>query len=71
MTSQLNFEYLLSSLVYGVLGFALFLLSLWAMEKLTPFSLEKKITEEGNIALAIVLAAIILSLGMIYSAAIH
>lgn len=71
MTTQLGFEYLLSSLVYGVLGFVLFMLSLWVMEKLTPYSLEKKITEEGNLALGIVVAAIVLSLGIIYASAIH
>lgn len=71
MTTQLGFEYLLSSLVYGVLGFVLFMASLWVMEKLTPYSLEKKITEEGNLALGIVVAAIVLSLGIIYAAAIH
>lgn len=71
MTAQLSLEYILSTLVYGVLGFVLFMLSLWLMEKLTPFSIEKKITEEGNIALGIVVAAVILSLGLIYSAAIH
>lgn len=70
-TTYLGLEYLFSSLVYGVLGFALFMLSLWVMEKLTPFSLEKKITEEGNMALGVVVAAIILSLGIIYAAAIH
>lgn len=41
------------------------------MEKLTPYSIEKKITEEGNIALGIVVAAIIISLGLIYSTAIR
>lgn len=71
MTSQLTLEFILSTLVYAALGFGLFMLSLWIMEKVTPYSLVKKITEEGNIALAIVIAAIILSLGMIYSAAIH
>lgn len=71
MTTQLGFEYLLSSLVYGVLGFVLFMASLWVMEKLTPYSLEKKITEEGNLALGIVVAAIVLSLGIIYASAIH
>lgn len=71
MNSHLTFEYLLSSLVYGILGFALFALSLWVMEKVTPFSLVKKISEEGNIALAIVIGSIILSLGIIYSAAIQ
>ena len=71
MTAQLSLEYILSTLVYGVIGFVLFMVSLWLMEKLTPFSIEKKITEEGNIALGIVVAAVILSLGLIYSAAIH
>ena len=71
MNSHLTFEHLLSSLVYGSLGLILFLLSLWIMEKLTPFSLIKKISEEGNVALGIVVAAIILSLGIIYSAAIQ
>ncbi len=61
---------LFSSLVYGLLGFGLFMLTLWVMERLTPFSLEKKITEENNIALGIVVAAVILALGMIYSTAI-
>ena len=71
MTAQLSLEYILSTLVYGIIGFVLFMVSLWLMEKLTPFSIEKKITEEGNIALGIVVAAVILSLGLIYSAAIH
>ena len=71
MTAQLSLEYILSTLVYGGLGLVLFMFSLWLMEKLTPFSIEKKITEEGNIALGIVIAAIILSLGLIYSAAIQ
>ncbi len=71
MDSQLHIEYIVSSLVYGVLGFILFIFSLWIMEKLTPFSLQKKITEEANIALAIVVAAMIIALGLIYSAAIQ
>lgn len=69
--SHLSLEYILSTLVYGVLGLALFLFSIWLMEKLTPFSLEKKITEEGNVALGIVVGAIILSIGMIFSSAIQ
>jgi len=35
------------------------------MEVATKFSIKTKISEEGNIALAIVLASIIASLGMI------
>lgn len=65
--NELNLVTILSTLVYGVIGFALFMFSLWIMERLTPFSLEKKITEENNVALGIVVGAIILALGIIYS----
>lgn len=65
--NELNLVTILSTLVYGVLGFALFMFSLWVMEHLTPFSLEKKITEENNVALGIVVGAIILALGIIYA----
>ena len=69
--SELSLPHIISSLVYGALGLALFFITLYLLEKLTPYSLEKKITEEGNIALGIVIAAIILSLGLIYSSAIR
>ncbi len=69
--SELSLTHIISSLVYGVLGLGLFFITLYLLEKLTPYSLEKKITEEGNVALGIVIAAIILSLGLIYSSAIR
>lgn len=65
--NELNLVTILSTLVYGVIGFALFMFSLWVMERLTPFSLEKKITEENNIALGIVVGAVVLALGIIYA----
>lgn len=68
---DLTFAHITSSLVYGGLGLIIFFLTLFLMEKLTPYSIEKKITEEGNIALGIVVAAIIISLGLIYSTAIR
>ncbi len=68
---DLTLPHILSSLVYGVLGIILFFLTLFIMEKITPYSLEKKITEEGNIAVGIVVASIIISLGLIYATAIR
>jgi len=64
-------EQISSTLLYAILGLVVFLISLAVMEIITKFSIRKKIVEEGNIALAIVLAAIIASLGMIISAAIQ
>ncbi len=69
--NELTLPHILSSLVYGILGLVLFFSTLFIMEKMTPYSLEKKITEEGNIALGIVIAAIIISLGLIYATAIR
>ncbi len=69
--NELTLAPILSSLVYGTLGLVLFFITLYLMEKMTPYSLEKKITEEGNIALGIVVAAIIVSLGLIFATAIR
>lgn len=62
---------MVSALVYAVLGIAVFFLVLSSIELLTKYSVNKKITEDGNVALAIVLGAIILSLGLIISSAIR
>ncbi len=68
--SELSLSTVLSTIVYGVIGLVLFLATLWIMERLTPFSIQKKITEDNNVALGIVVGAVILALGMIYSAVI-
>lgn len=67
---DLKLNTILSTVIYGALGIVLFFITLWLMEKLTPFSIEKKITDENNIALGIVMGSIILALGMIYAAVI-
>jgi len=64
-------EQLIATLVYTLLGLVVFMIALFGMEIMTKFSIKTKIVQEGNIALAIVLASIIASLGMIISSAIH
>ena len=61
---------ILSTIVYGVLGFLLFLTSLWVMEKVTHFSIRKEIIEEHNMSLAIVLGAFYIAMGLIISAVV-
>jgi uncharacterized membrane protein YjfL (UPF0719 family) len=58
------------TIIYALLGLGVFIIALVVLEVITKFSITKKITQEGNIALAIVLASIIASLGMIISSAI-
>jgi uncharacterized membrane protein YjfL (UPF0719 family) len=59
------------TLIYAGIGLIVFIIALIIMEVATKFSITKKIAHEGNIALAIVIASIIASLGMIISSAIH
>ena len=64
-------EQLGSTLIYALLGLVVFMIALMVMEVITKFSLRKNVVEEGNIAVAIVLAAVIASLGMIISSALQ
>ncbi len=62
---------ILETLLYAGIGLSVFIIALIILEVSTKYSITKKITEEGNIALAIVLGSIIASLGMIISSAIR
>lgn len=62
---------LLSSSIFTALGLGLFAVAYLLVQKLTPFSIRKEIEEDHNTALAIVLAAIIIGIAMIVSAAVH
>lgn len=55
--------------VFTIIGLLLFGLSFFIMGKATSFSIRKEIEEDQNIALAIVMAAIIIGMAMIIVAA--
>jgi len=59
------------TLLYAFAGLGIFIVSLFIMEVITKFSIGKKIVEDGNIAMAIVVGSIVLSMGMIISSAMH
>ncbi|WP_020394086.1 DUF350 domain-containing protein [Thiolinea disciformis] len=69
--ADLSMSSIVSSLVYGAIGMGLFVFTIFLLEWIRPFPLEKKIVEENNTAVAIVVAAVIIALGMIYSSAIR
>ena len=62
---------ILDSMIYSVLGMAILLGSFYVIHKILPFSMEKEIAEDQNTALGIILAAFVIGLAMIISAAIH
>lgn len=62
---------LLSTLVFVILGIIIFALAFIIIVKASPFSVRKEIEEDQNIALAIVIGAVIIGIAMIVAAAIQ
>jgi uncharacterized membrane protein YjfL (UPF0719 family) len=61
---------LILTIVYSAIGIAMFALSFALIAKLSPFSIRKEIEEDQNVALAILIGAVILGLSIIIAAAI-
>jgi putative membrane protein len=68
---MINPQVLVNSLVYSLLGIAVFWLAFLIIDKVTPYNLWKEINQERNMALAIVVAAMCLGIAIIVAAAIH
>ena len=63
-------EHLIAATVFSVVGIIVFVICLILAEKLTPFSILHEIGEEHNMAVSIVVAAIVLGVSIIIAAAI-
>ncbi len=59
------------SLLYALLGVGVFWLCFVIIDKLTPYDLWDEIIEKKNVALAIVVGAMCIAIGLIVSAAVH
>ncbi len=59
------------SVVYAVLGMVLLWIGYKVFDLVTPTDMQKKIFEEGNVAVAIAVGAFILGLAIVIGAAIH
>lgn len=64
-------EIVLGSMLYAILGVIIFWVSFVIVDKITPYKLWEEIVEHKNVALAIVVGAMCLSIGNIVAAAIH
>ncbi|ODS91752.1 MAG: hypothetical protein ABS45_10010 [Comamonas sp. SCN 65-56] len=62
---------LLGSLVYAIIGVAIFWISFVIVDKITPYDLWGEIVEKQNRALALVVASMCLGISIIVAAAIH
>jgi uncharacterized membrane protein YjfL (UPF0719 family) len=64
-------DLIVQTLAFTLVGLLLFALAFWIMGKVTPFSIRKEIEEDQNVALGIVIAAVIIGIALIVSAAVH
>lgn len=63
-------RHLLSTLAFTGLGLVIFALAFWLMELITPFSIRKEIEEKQNVAIAVVLAAVVLGISLVIMGAL-
>ena len=61
----------LASLVFALIGVAIFWVCFVIIDKITPYDLWGEIVEKQNVALALVVAAMSLGICVIIAAAIH
>ena len=73
---MMGFEWLkpgafVGSVVFALIGVAIFWICFVIIDKLTPYDLWAEIVERKNTALAIVVGAMCIAIGMIVASAIH
>ena len=69
--SDLHWAPIVSTILYSVIGLAVFFIAYVVMEKLTPFSIRKEIEEDQNIALGIIVGSCFIALAIIIAAALR
>ncbi len=62
---------LVTTLVFTLFGLIVFGLAYFIMLKASPFSIRKELEEDHNTAIAIVIGAVIIGIGLIIAAAIQ
>jgi putative membrane protein len=59
------------SMLYALIGVVIFWICFVIVDKITPYDLWSEIVDKKNVALAIVVGATAIAIGMIVAAAVH
>lgn len=62
---------IVGSIMFALIGVGIFWLCFVIVDKLTPYDLWAEIIEKKNVALAIVVGAMCIAIGLIVAAAVH
>ncbi|HET8932098.1 MAG TPA: DUF350 domain-containing protein [Polyangiales bacterium] len=67
----INWHQFVASLVYALVGILIFMLAFKLAQRFLPFDVVKELVEDDNVAVGILMAAVILGLALIIASAIH
>jgi len=71
MEPIIKIQYVVSAIVFSVIGIIVLTIAFIIFDRLTPGNLWKEVVEKQNIALAIIASAMMLALAQIIASAIH
>ncbi len=62
--------HMVASVVYSLIGVAIFAIAFLLMERIAPFSLRKELAEDDNVAVGVLLGSVVIGLSIIIASAI-
>ena len=65
MGDYIDLKLIVSALIFSAIGIVVFLLAAWIYDKLTPFNLWEEIVKKQNLAVAMTVSAMMISLAII------
>ena len=68
--SLMTWSGILVSILYGAVGIAMLIIGYYVFDLLTPYSTRKELVEDQNVAVGIVVGAVVLGIAIIIAAAI-
>lgn len=68
---DLQWKYLVLSLIYSAVGIAIFMVAYKVIEMVMPFDLNKELAEDQNTAVGVLVGSVMLGLALIIASAMH
>ncbi len=69
--AELSAGPILSTIVYSVIGLAIYMVAFWLICKISPFSVRKEIEIDQNTSLGIIIGSVMIGLSIIIASSMH
>ena len=68
--AELHIGPIIGTIVYSMIGVAMFIIAFKIIDVITPYSIHKEISDKQNVALGVIIGSIMIALSIIIAAAI-